>query len=344
VAGRVGGEDGSAYRFDNLGYDGVSEGLQTMNAIFDAMSCARDVGLSCPGQSTAVQFGGKPCNHSTQVGFRGAPTVWQSWTWPLPFLVPPFASTVFGVGQSATLVGRSSSHAALHALGVGQRASFAIETSDGRFTPVRPAAPPWFDPYCVADGAGNEPSSLSPVRRSDMDSTHHGRLAGVAERFQVREDPVSAASSQSRDVLNDDEKGSQLADETGVFPPEPGALAIDAGALAGVADVLAREPAADDVNGNSICRESIGRERADIVITGDIRPVLREHTTAERIDFAERYGLEAAGALEAEREAADSAEDVQNTEGSGHAASPAEKSGRSSAAWLRRSPRIERAL
>lgn len=86
------------------------------------------------------------------------------------------------------------------------------------------------------------------MRCTGMDSPHHERPAGVAERFQVREHPVSSESSEPRDVLSEDPIGSQFGHDPSHFVPQAGTLSVEAGALAGNADVLAREASGDEIN------------------------------------------------------------------------------------------------
>jgi hypothetical protein len=75
-----------------------------------------------------------------------------------------------------------------------------------------------------------------------------------------------------------------------------------------VANVLTGEAPADDINGNSVSLQSIGGEGSNIVIARNIRPMLRQHAPAERVNLAERDGLESACAFKPKREAADAAE------------------------------------
>jgi len=163
----------------------------------------------------------------------------------------------------------------------------------------------------LASGVCHQPGSLSLVGRSGMDSTHHGRLAGVVEYFQVREHPVSSTAAESRYVLNDDESGPQLGDEASVFGPKTGPSPINTGAFAGNTDVLAGKAATDDVGHNSICRQPFGRERAHIFIAGSVRPVLGQHTPAKWIDLAKGDGLEAARAFQSQAETANAGEQVE---------------------------------
>jgi hypothetical protein len=78
-----------------------------------------------------------------------------------------------------------------------------------------------------------------------------------------------------------------------------------------VADVLAGEAAADEIDGNSVSSKSIGCEGADVVIDRHSWPVLRQHGAAEPVDLAEGDRAHA-GLLEAEREAADAGEEIEH--------------------------------
>jgi hypothetical protein len=138
-----------------------------------------------------------------------------------------------------------------------------------------------------------------------MDSTHHDRLAGVPEFFQVREHPVCASSAESRYVLSDDVNGLQFLDKPGKLSPETRPTTLDTGTFAREADVLTGEPAADDIHGNSICAEPGGGEFSNVIVAGDLRPVPRQHPPAERVDLAERLRLEATRPFEAEVKTAD---------------------------------------
>jgi hypothetical protein len=86
-------------------------------------------------------------------------------------------------------------------------------------------------------------------RRSESLKTHHGRPAGVACSFQVREDLVSAFILEVRNVLNEDPMGSEFSNDAGVFKPETASLKESALFASGCsAKVLAGEAAADEVN------------------------------------------------------------------------------------------------
>jgi len=76
-------------------------------------------------------------------------------------------------------------------------------------------------------------------------------------------------------------------------------------------NILAWEPAADDIHGNAICPEAIGSENCDIVVAGDAGPVLGEDAAAVGIDLAEGDGSHS-GSLEPEAEPADPAEEIED--------------------------------
>lgn len=70
------------------------------------------------------------------------------------------------------------------------------------------------------------------------------------------------------------------------FPPEPASLAFESGALAGKADVLAREPAADNIDRSNV-RSPQG---SDILKDRNRGPVLSEDGSAVGFDLAEGGG------------------------------------------------------
>ena len=81
-----------------------------------------------------------------------------------------------------------------------------------------------------------------------MDSTHHERPAGVVECFQCIEKPVSASSSETRDILSSDPTRADFSHEADVLGEQARALAFDALAVGvGGAGVLAGRAAGDDL-------------------------------------------------------------------------------------------------
>jgi hypothetical protein len=92
--------------------------------------------------------------------------------------------------------------------------------------------------------------------------------------------------------------------------PQSAALSGETCAVPGEADVLAGEPAADDVNAIELTQSSC-IERTDILEARNLRPLLAENSPAVGLNFAERDRTHS-GSLEPEAESADSAEDVKD--------------------------------
>jgi hypothetical protein len=116
----------------------------------------------------------------------------------------------------------------------------------------------------------DDPDAVASVGGADMASTHHERPAGVARRFQVTEHPVSAVSSEPRDVLNEYPTGSQLAHDPVHFSPQPAAVAcFDALLLPRDRHVLAREASGDEIDGPEIT----GIGEAHVTPSVDVGPV-----------------------------------------------------------------------
>lgn len=161
----------------------------------------------------------------------------------------------------------------------------------------------WF-PFAV--GVANNPDALTEMVGPGMDSTHHERPAGVACRFQVKENLVSPENSEAMDVLNDDPSGSDSSNNPGVLSPESAASAREPFRFRtrGMTDVLAGEPSA-----NKVC--CWGCQRADIRVARDSWPVLCEDGSAVGVDFAELDGSHSRS-LKPKAEAPDAAEEVED--------------------------------
>jgi hypothetical protein len=93
--------------------------------------------------------------------------------------------------------------------------------------------------------------------------------------------------------------------------PEAGSLTLKPRAFSGNADVLAGEPAADCVNGNSICGKSVCGKGANVIVLRNLGPVFRQHLSAEGVYLAEGDRLERTAALQAEGKAPDTREKVE---------------------------------
>ena len=150
----------------------------------------------------------------------------------------------------------------------------------------------------------DDPHALSSVGSAGVDSTHHERPAGVAERLQVSEDFVSRCSAQARDVLNDNPRRPCLRDDSCELRPEVPCI-VASPATAGDRVRLAREPAGNEVNA-----KLSGVEGMDVVMDGYTGEVLRQHAARVVLDLAERDRLPA-HPPGGEREAADAGEQVE---------------------------------
>jgi hypothetical protein len=128
-------------------------------------------------------------------------------------------------------------------------------------------------------------------RRTESFKTHHGRPAGVACSFQVRDDPVSADISEIRNVLNENPAGLEFADDAGVFDPEDGAVSdVESSLLTSgsTAEVLAGETAADEIDG----LEVVFADVSNVGESWDIGPPFGEDFVAELLDLDLPRGLE----------------------------------------------------
>jgi len=93
--------------------------------------------------------------------------------------------------------------------------------------------------------------------------------------------------------------------------PQARLLAGDASSRADRANVLAREPSADDIHGNSVCPEPFCCEGSDILIDRDAGPVLSQHGSCKRVNLAERDCSHSCS-LKPEGEAANAREKVED--------------------------------
>ena len=98
------------------------------------------------------------------------------------------------------------------------------------------------------------------------------------------------ARDNGADVFQDDELGSYQANDSEQLKEQPAAGAFcNPGALSSQGDVLARESTA-----NNVCCSGGGVEGGDVVMNGNVGPVLVEDFLAERLTLHELHGLVAA--------------------------------------------------
>jgi hypothetical protein len=86
------------------------------------------------------------------------------------------------------------------------------------------------------------------VRGTNVGSSQHRPAAVIPERGQVTDDSPESPSNERWAVFHERESWSNLANDAGHFSPQSTALAVDACALSGDADVLAGKPARNNVN------------------------------------------------------------------------------------------------
>jgi hypothetical protein len=75
-----------------------------------------------------------------------------------------------------------------------------------------------------------------------------------------------------------------------------------------VTDVLAREAADNDIDGNSIGSKSLARETGNVIVDGHLWPVFAENLLSLLVDLAERHRAETARALQTKIKAPDPSE------------------------------------
>jgi hypothetical protein len=205
------------------------------------------------------------------------------------------AAVAFGVGQSATIIPRST----------------FFPRANSRIAPFAVLVD--FDPSLDL-GVGNEPDPVTSVRGANgcCWDTIPDRI--IPARGQVSENVSQPETKQAWYVLHDDIEGSNFANEAGILAPEARALTLKASALSSEADVLTREPATYDVDCNSVSGQSVSVEGADVFIAGNLGPVFLENATRVFFDLAERHGFKSARAFQAEGEAPDAAEKIEHAQ------------------------------
>ena len=121
----------------------------------------------------------------------------------------------------------------------------------------------------------------------------------IPERGQVSENVSHPPNKQACDVFHDCKAGSYFANNAAEFNPQSAAGAGHSLTSTGDADVLTREPAADNVG-----RSNCAVEGSDIVPDGDVGPVLLQDGATVAVEFNELDGVQSR-ALETKREASD---------------------------------------
>lgn len=102
---------------------------------------------------------------------------------------------------------------------------------------------------------------------ADVASSEHTPPRRIPHTGKVLEDGDKSASAKVRGVFREDKARPYLANDARVLAPEAATLSSEPGSCSGALDVLAGEPAADDVDVSSP-RAPV--ERADIVPDGEL--------------------------------------------------------------------------
>lgn len=124
----------------------------------------------------------------------------------------------------------------------------------------------------------------------------------VAEPIDV---PSCVGDRRFLNVFGNDDLRLDGANDPQHFWPE---VDCNAASSRSGAEWLAREPTANDIDGNPICIDTFGCDASDIIVNWHMRPMLAEDASSEWIALAERDRLEAAGPLKAKRKATNPAE------------------------------------
>lgn len=167
---------------------------------------------------------------------------------------------------------------------------------------MRPVSP--WPPAFASDLRGvesNEPDALAPVVGSDIVSTHHERLHGVADRFHRGEQPVNSASSESRDVLKAAPTRSDLVDKSHGLEEQSGSGAVEALAVdVGGGGVLTRRASEYGIRETAqVISDTLRGEGDDVRIHEGAGIVAPKHLRAPRVVLAGSHRAETR-AMEAE--------------------------------------------
>jgi hypothetical protein len=168
---------------------------------------------------------------------------------------------------------------------------------------------------CVARPVSNDPDAVTTVRRANVGRRDTMPFRIEPERMEISKDGVQSASAKLGAVFDDNDPRCDLVDKPCELAPKSAARIFESSTLAGDADTLAGKAPADCVNGNSIGSKSLCGKLSNVMVTGHLGPVFREDAAGKLFDLAERDGLEPARPLQAEREPAYTAEQVEKLEG-----------------------------
>jgi hypothetical protein len=118
----------------------------------------------------------------------------------------------------------------------------------------------------LARGVGHDPDPFALVRRTGIGRAQDTPPSIIPERGQVTEYTSEPSSNEVCGVFHERVLRSYLANDASKLAPKPRSFAVEASTGAIAADVLAGEPAANDVDGAS---PGLAVKRADIIPDGE---------------------------------------------------------------------------
>jgi hypothetical protein len=146
-----------------------------------------------------------------------------------------------------------------------------------------------------------------------MGGTDGGRRYAVPLRVvpalgQLPENDSESPAPESGDVLDHNPSGRKRANDPRELAPEPGVRPADSGSPAGEGEVGAGEATGDQID----LRSAVA-DRPDVVVAGDLRPVVSEDRAAVSVHLSLPTDLHS-GPLEAEIETTNPAEEAADTD------------------------------
>lgn len=193
--------------------------------------------------------------------------------------------------------------------------------------------------HSLAGSVGNDPYSLARLGDANELAWEYLPFSIIPERGKPPENLVKSIPDEILDVFDNDDSRARFPDKAVVFEPQPTPVSsqsfLDAPSISGNRDILARKPTAYDINGNSVSSKSVGCEFSDVTIARHLGPVFRQYAAREFLNLAEGDRLKSARALKTERETADAAEQVKDSQlahGSTHSSEPMNPSATAAAA------------
>ncbi len=165
-----------------------------------------------------------------------------------------------------------------------------------------------------ASGVGNNPDAVTSVRGTNGSRRNAFPFRIIPDLGQRPENIAKPSIKQLCAVFHDDVAGSNFANEARLFSPQSASLSVKAKSAARRRKVLAGEPSADDINGNSIGSKSACGKGSNVIVNRNLRPVLGKNLTGKGLDLAEGDGFKAARALKTKGEAANPAEQIKDSQ------------------------------